>query len=463
MVTKEEEKKERLRIREKTYKARQNSIKAGMFTSARSSFGDYYLSPFAIAINASNSLVALLTSLSGLFGPISQMFGSRLIEKYPRKKVFLRSALFESLAWLPMIVIAILYMTNIIQSVLPLLFSLFYAFYVVFLNMGTPAWFSWTGDIVNERYRGRWFSKRNLLAGAVSVVLAMAAALTLDLFKKAGLAMFGFIILFALAFLSRLTARHFYKKQYEPKLELKEGSYFSFFSFLIKGRKTNFAKFSFFSAFLNMAVAVASPLFAIYMLRDLNFSYVTYMMITLSTVVFSLLVLELWGKISDKFGNYVVLYISGALIPLVPLLWIFSHSPIYLIFGPVFISGVAWAGFNLASSNFIYDNVHQEKRGLAISYYNMLNGMGIFVGAGIGAILIEYIHTPFMDPILFIFLISGILRMIVVGIFIPLVKEVRKVKDTGNGGLRHLILRQFRPTVIGEVHQILSIKKYLRK
>ena len=107
--------------------------------------------------------------------------------------------------------------------------------------------------------------------------------------------------------------------------------------------------------------------------------------------------------------------------------------------------------------------MHQEKRGLAISYYNMLNGMGIFVGAGIGAILIKYVHTSFMDPILVIFLISGILRMITVGIFIPLVKEVRKVKDTGNGGLKHLILRQFRPTVIGEVHQILSIKKYLRK
>ena len=150
------------------------------------------------------------------------MFGSRLIEKFSRKKVFLKSALFESLAWIPMIAVAILYMINIIRGFLPILFCLFYSFYVIFLHLGSPAWFSWTGDIINDRYRGRWFSKRNLITGAVSVVLALGASFLLDSFKKANMAMVGFVLLFTLAFISRLIARNFYRKQYEPKLDLKE-------------------------------------------------------------------------------------------------------------------------------------------------------------------------------------------------------------------------------------------------
>ena len=165
--------KEEKNIKKKKYQSRIYSIKGGIFASAKSSFGDTFLSPFAIAINASNSLVVLLTSISGLLGPLSQMFGSRLMEKYSRKKIFVRSIFFEFLMWVPFIATAILYWTGILRNQLALIFALLFSFYTIITNLGTPAWFSWTGDIVGERYRGRWFSKRNLLIGVVSVVLAL--------------------------------------------------------------------------------------------------------------------------------------------------------------------------------------------------------------------------------------------------------------------------------------------------
>ncbi len=452
------------RVKEMKYKSRENSIKAGIFTSAKISFGDYYLSPFAIAINASNSLVAMLSSIAGLLGPLSQMFGSKLMEKYSRKKIVLKSIAFELAVWAPLAAIAILYWQGIITNALPMVFVFFFSYYVIFSNLGNPAWFSWTGDIINERYRGRWFSKRNLLMGFVAVVLAVGSSFLLDYFKKADLAMIGFSVLFALAFASRIISRRFYKKQYEPKLELKKGDYFSFFNFLVKAKGTNLWKFSIFSSFFNLSVAVASPLFAIYMLRNIGFDYTVYMIITLGTTVFSLLVMELWGKVADKFGDYKVLYVCAGLIPFVPILWVFSKSPWYLLFVPTLLAGISWAGFNLASSNFIYDNVHPEKRGLAISYFNMLNGIGIFAGAGIGALLIKFVNVSFMEPILFIFIISGILRMASAGLLLPRIKEVRKIKGKGTGrGVAGLMLRQFRPVFMGEIHEIMHMKKYLRK
>ncbi len=444
------------------YQSRVNNIKAGIFSSAKSSFGDTFFSPFAIAINASNSLVALLTSISGLLGPLSQMFGSRLMEKFSRKKILLNSVFFEFLMWLPFIAVAILYWTGILRNGLALVFSLLFSFYIIIANLGVPAWFSWTGDIVSETYRGRWFSKRNLLIGFVSIILALLASLILDYFTKANLMMLGFIILFSLALISRIASWHFYRKQYEPKLEFDREYYFSFVDFILKAKSTNFGRFSFFTALLNLAVSISSPLFVIYMLKDLNFSYFIYIIITLAGTVFSLFVMELWGKIADKFGNYFVLYLTGILIPFVPILWIFSASPIYLIFVPTLLNGVAWAGFNLASNNFVYDNVRPEKRGLAISYFNMLVGIGVFIGAGIGAILINFLKIDFISPILFIFIISGILMMTVIVIFLPILKEARELKGRKEK-VHTLIFRHFKPSVLGEVHEIISLGKFFKR
>lgn len=451
-------------LTELKHRARRLSIREGIFASAKGSFGDHYISPFAIAINASSSAVAFLSSVAGLLGPLTQLFGSRLIEKYSRKKIVLKSVFLESLMWLPLIALAILFYKGILVSLLPFLMLIFYGLYIIFANLSGPAWFSWMGDIVDEKFRGRWFSKRNLLTGFVSIVLALAASFFLTYFKNKNWTMLGFIILFALALIFRMLSWHTFRKKFEPKIKLKKGDYFSFWDFLIKSPQTNFGRFTIFRSFFSFACSIASPLFAVYLLRNLQFSYTTYMVIILSSSVFSLLVMELWGKFADKYGNYVVMGITSLLIPIIPILWIVSPSPIYLVFVPAIVSGISWAGFNLASGNFIYDNVRVEKRGLAVSYYNMTNGIGVFLGAGIGALLIKFITTTFIEPILLIFIVGGIARMIVVFIWLPKIKEIRKTeKFRGKKALKSLILKQAKPTLIESIHEVVSLKKYFMK
>ena len=459
MVKKEDSK----RIKELKHKARRRSIKEGIFASAKSSFGDYYISPFAIAINASNSLVALLSSISGILGPVTQLFSSRLMEKYSRKKIILKAVFFESLMWLPLIAIAILFYKGILTQILPVLFLLSFAFYIILSNIGSPVWFSWMGDIVDENYRGRWFSKRNLLNGFVSVVLAISASFFLDYFKKNNWTMFGFIVLFLLALMARLMCWKVFKKQYEPKIKLEKGYYFSFWDFIKQAPKNNFGKFAIFRAFLGFASSISAPLLAVHLLRNLKFSYTTYIVIILAGVVFSLLVLELWGKFADRYGNYLVLSITCIFIPTIPILWVLFPFPIYLVLVPPLISGISWAGFNLAAGNFIYDNVHQQKRGLAISYYNMLIGIGVFFGAGLGAILIKVLTLNLMKSIFIIFIVGSIARMIVVFFGLPKIREMRKKsKFNGSHALKNMVLKQGKQTLIEEVHEIASIKKYFR-
>jgi len=416
------------KLKEKKHKARRRSIREGIFATMHFSLGSQYISPFAIAINTSNSLVALLGSISGLLGPISQMSSSRLMERYSRKKIVLKAVLLESFMWLPFIAIAVLYFKGLILNLLPLLLLLAFAVQIFVANMAGPAWFSWMGDIVDEDFRGRWFAKRNLILGFIGIILSLIASFFLDYFKKI----------------------------------LKKGYYFSFWDFVVDAKKTNFGKFALFRTFLSFAQAIAAPLIAVYLLRTLKFNYTTYMIIILAGSVVSLFTLALWGKIADTYGNYKVILISSFLIPTIPILWILSPNPIYLILIPSIIGGIAWTGFNLSAGNFIYDNVSAEKRGLAVSYKNMLIGIGTFLGAGLGAILIKYLTTEIIKPITIIFIISGILRMLAVLFWIPKIKEVRKTKRlTSAKALRDLILKQTRPTLIEETHQLMSIKKYI--
>ncbi|MAG02800.1 hypothetical protein CMI42_05670 [Candidatus Pacearchaeota archaeon] len=442
-------------------KSRRHSITEGIFCSAKNSFGHHYVAPFAIAVNSSSSLVAMLSSVQGLLGPLSQLFGSRFPEKYSRKKIMLKTVFFESLMWLPFIAIAILFHKGILLQALPILVLFSFALYIIAGNLGYPAWFSWMGDIVEKKKRGRYFSKRNLLVGFVSVILAISAALLLDYFKKNSMLMQGFGILFFLALLSRLISWKIFHKQYEPKIKLKKGYYFSFWDFTISSTKNNFGRFTLFRFFFTLTTTISGALLAVYLLKHLNFSYTTYMIIIFSGTAFSLLVLEFWGKFIDKYGSYRALCIAAIMMPFVPILWILDSNPIYLIF-PSVINGIAWAGIHLSEKNFIYDNVSNQKRGLAVSYYNMFWGIGTFLGALTGAFLIKILDTNFIQPIILIFIIGAVARGISVIWWLPKMREIRKIrKFTISKAFEEIALKEAAPTINEEVSDIIHIKKYL--
>lgn len=456
------EKKESPKIKELKHKARRKSIKEGMFAVGETSFGTSYIAPFAIALQASNSLISMFSAVSGLLGPLSQIFSSKLIEKYSRKKIILKSVLFESLVWLPIALIAILAMKNILTETLPLFLLILYALFIIIANISAPAWFSWMGDIVDDAYRGRWFSKRNLFTGLSSAVLALIASFILTYFENNNQKLIGFAILFTCAFLFKITSWHNFKKQYEPKIELKKNHDFSFMNFLSSAPKTNFGKFTIFRFFYAFACSISAPLLVVYLLKHLNLGYIAYIIIIYSGTLFSLFVIQLWGKLADTYGNYRVLVITSIITPLSPLLWILHPSPIYMIFVPSLIGGISWAGFNLCVGNFIYDNVSAQKRGKAVSYYNMLIGIGTFLGASVGAILIKTLPQFYFEPIILIFLIGTFVRMIVVFFGITKFKEIKtKKKFHGTKALKNIIFKEAGQTLNEEAHEIMSIKKYL--
>lgn len=444
-------------------KTRRLSIKEGIFFTFRQAFGDHYISAFAIAIGSSNPMVALINTMWNM-SPISQIFGINLIKNFKRKNIVSTTTLINSIGFLLMALIGLFYIKDILVEFLPTLILINLFIILTSTGIGHPAWFSLMGDVVNPKYRGRWWAKRSTIITFTSITLTIIASFILELFKKENQEITGFLLFFIIAFSARLYCSKLLKSHYEPKQKKIKKEKIKAKYLFSDLKKTNFGKFIVFRGLFAMATMITSPLISIYLLRYLNFDYPTYIIISLSGMIFSIFTLNLWGRLADKYGNYRIIALSTLLIPIIPLLWIVSGSKLYLFLIPGMVGGIGWYGFFLASTNFVYDNNSEENRAKAIAKMNFFIGIGAVTGGIISTILIKYLKTSWIEPLMLIFLIGTLVRMIIVATFIPMLKEIKKKKKLkGLKDLENVIIKQLKPTLLEEAHEIGAIKNYLKE
>ncbi|MEK6848803.1 MAG: MFS transporter, partial [Nanoarchaeota archaeon] len=266
---------------------RQLSIKEGSLSAVSMSFGSAYITPFALALKANNLQIGFLSSFLGLLTPLFQLLGLRYMETTPRKKIIVRAVLLQSLMWLPIIFLAYLSWKKFIPSLLPWALLALFAVLSIFGAVAVPAWFSLMGDSVEEKHRGEYFSRRNRTIGIFALFATIITAFFLDYFKTRGLLLLGFGIFFFIAGLLRFSAVPFFKKHYDSGIKAAPADYFSFKDFIKKLPKTNFGRFVIFASSMYFAVMLASPFFTVHLLNELEFSYTTFMLVSLTSTIAS--------------------------------------------------------------------------------------------------------------------------------------------------------------------------------
>lgn len=429
-------------------KSRNVSIVEGSAYSVMDGFGLRYITPYAVALGMSNFFIALLSSFPALFSSLAGIPGSKIIEKKSRKTLVSTSAFLQALSWIPLLAVGYLYFFHKMQTLhASLLIILFYTILTSLGAFAGPAWNSWMRDLVSEK-TDSYFGRRNGVVGAVVLISTFLSGLILSYLKNKG-AFYGFLVIFSIAFVGRAISAYLFTKQYEPQMKTSKENYFSLLDFIKKMFHNNFGIFVLFSTLISFAVAIASPFFAVYLLKDLNFSYFSYTIIMSISIITTFVCLPYWGKFGDKYGDVRVLRICGSFIFLVPLLWIptilfisnFKALIIYLVIIEIF-SGIIWSGFNLSTSTFVFQAVSKEKLPLCIAYSTILNSIGIFIGASLGGFLSSIkTHILIFDNILFVFLISGVLRFILFIAFIGKIKEVRPIENLEMRKLKFILTR----------------------
>lgn len=404
---------------------RNRFISQGAASEASSSLSASFIVAFAKDIGANALHIGYLSAFSGLLSPFGNLWGSKLMEKLSRKSIHVRFTLVQAFLWLPVLALIFFFWKDIGQAYLPLALIVFYSIFILVSGVKDPPTFSWLGDLVPENERGKYFARRNKLIGFVGLVFFLLGGLVLDLLETRGLILIGYTVLFSIAIALRFYSAHQVSKIFSPKFTLKRGYYFSFWSFI--KRYDNFTRFSMFNAIFSFAIMVASPFFAYYMLNDLGFNKLTFTIVSLSSTAFSLVLMPLAGKFSDRYGNLKLLYIAGFAFPITPLLWIFITDPLWLTIVPGFVSGLANAALAISATNYTYDSVSPQKRALCVSYFGLLAGIGTFAGSLVGGYMIQYLQISFMNTTLFVFAVAAVLRGLTALYFLPQLKEVRRV------------------------------------
>lgn len=397
----------------------------GVFACAMTGLTQDYFAPFLLFLGGTIRQVGTLNALPNLFAALVQLISPDITDHFKSRKKMITTFVFFQAMILSLIVVMILMMKGdpVLLIVLVILFSSMAA-------LAAPAWGSLMADLVSDDKRGDYFGWRNRHLGVITVSASLIAGLILQKFKDIN-PLFGFLIIFGFAGLCRIVSWIFLNLMHEPVLICKEEDHFTVRDFLLRFKESNYAQFVIFVALLNFSVYIAAPFFAVFMLKDLHFNYLLYSVINIVATGTILMTMHRWGRHADRIGNIKVIQFTAPLTGLIPLMWIINHNPVFLVFAQIF-SGLVWSGFNLCSTNFIYDAVTPAKRTRCIAYFNLFNGLALCCGALVGGFIVRYLPNLFGYKILSLFLISGILRAIV-GFWGPQhLVEVREIQKINN-------------------------------
>jgi len=423
MKLKKEAKQERDFHEHEIKKSLDYSTKDGTASTVTVSAADNFTSAYAVALNATNFQIGLLSALPNLL-PV-ELLTTRIIGKVTRKKIVISGVIVQIMLLLLMSVLGLLMLKGTLSATFLIILFTLYASTGLFIS---PAWNSWMKDLTEKIEIGKYFGVRNRIFGIVGLITIILAGITLNIFKKANVVFYGFALLFVVAALGRTISRYYLKKQYEPKLKVKRESYFSFWEFIRKAPSNNYGRFAIFIAIINFAVTIAAPFFAPYLLNQLKFGYITFTILNLViSAAATLITMPFCGRFLDKYGCVKTMRVTVWAIPVIPLLWLVSPNPFWIAFIQI-ISGIIWAGFNLAAGTFTFHAVTKERMNLCVAYSSIFNGIAIFFGAILGGVLAS-LHIQFMNIYLFVFLVSAIVRIIAISSFFPLIREVRQVQS----------------------------------
>jgi len=417
-------------VRYQVRKSLRLSVLDGSAYAAMLGLTQNFITPLALELKATTTQIAWLSSVPSFTMAIAQLAAPDLSVRAGSRKGFILPVVFlHAVMFIPILLVPYFFNVSAVWWLIG-----FVTVSVVLGAIANPAWGSMMADLVPVRLRGRYFGSRGRITGFITLVFQFIAGGILQLFT--GSIYMGYTILFVGAALFRLLSFFFLSRQYEPvQAESKENGP-SLLEMIKKIHTSNLGKFMLYFSLIDFCALISAPFFTVFMFRELNFSYITYVIVSSSSQISTLLFLTFWGRRADTVGNLKVIRITSMILPIVPILWIINDNVYYLIAANI-VSGFAWSGFGLAGVNFAYDASEPENRTKQLAIFGAMDGVACCLGALLGGYIAPHLPVLFTYQLRTLFIISGVLRGLVVLFLLRKIKEVRRVSDISDW---HLIM-----------------------
>ncbi len=277
---------------------------------------------------------------------------------------------------------------------------------------------NWLSNLVPKEALGRYLGQRLAIKSAFYLGTFCFLGFLLDEFEGNNLLGFGFVLTIGVlaTFIDFIIFTYMYDPQENeakaPKNNPEEEK-FKLFEFFRELKEKKLSSFVYFSSLFYITVGLSGPLYAVYMLQELKFTYLSFTLIIAIEYLARIVSSPFWGRMADKDGNIKVLGIVGRIIPFLPILWLFSSNIIYLAVVQS-ISGVCWGAYDLCNQSYLYKVAPPQRKLRYIVYTRSLMMLSTAVGGLLGAYAVQVIFPIFGSKLLSVFLLSGVFRAAVV-------------------------------------------------
>jgi len=186
---------------------------------------------------------------------------------------------------------------------------------------------------------------------------------------------------------------------------------------------------------MQVAVQVSGPYFTPFMLKEQQWSYLTYMLLIGIGFLGKVLASPFWGRVGQRIGAERLLWVGGLAVVPISGLWLVSDlfagvsvqvgslsvsGDVLVIAAVQLLSGITWGAYELAMVLMFLHAIPRQQRTSILTLYNFGNSAAMVLGGLIGAGMLSVLgegHSSYMT----LFVISSCMRLLMA----PLLARVR--------------------------------------
>jgi len=342
-----------------------------------------FLIPYALALGAGAFEVGVLSAARSLIPALAQLRSADAVIHWTtsRKNLVVWTVGVQALVWVPVAFIGSCHTPWAVPALIGLS-----TLAATSNALGSPAWGSMVSQHLAPRQRGRFFGHRGMLTGIWMTVGGLLGGSILRAHAKQPLVGFRWLCLSAA--LSRTGSWYWLRRFRESPVEETRSPEISLRIFLSRTSPYPIGRFALCMGAVGFATYLSLPFYAVYMVRDLHYSYLTYTILMMLSVATGTFTVPWWGRLSDARGPGAVLRWTICGDALLPILWALCRHPV-LIGLLQLLGGWFVAGFNLSMTNYIYDASRPAQRTRVLAYAQMIYGCSVSAGGLVGGWWLE--------------------------------------------------------------------------
>ncbi|WP_310603246.1 MFS transporter [Anaerosporobacter sp.] len=355
-----------------------------------------FLSGLAVSIGASDVLIGYLTAIPNICGILILFFSSLIERATNRKKLAVLLSILSRLVTLLIVLIPQFQLGSLTVPVFVMVvitaFTLQAQTTVVINN--------WMVNFIDGKKRGQYISLRQTVSLVVTVILSLVVGRIVD---NASQQYTGLLIVFGIAFLvSIVEVITLLRIPNASGGELLKVKYK--LSDIIRTPMKNkpFLGFVLYVSLFYFWLYISDSFTVLYMMRYLGLPYATITGLQMLISLPQVLLLRVWGKLSDKRGHKFVLASS---------IWLFMGEGMFLALSnggnymltisvAFLFAAAANSGFVVAVFNRRYELMPENGRILHDNFYSAAIGIAFILGPVVGGLIKDMVVSSSLGSVL---------------------------------------------------------------